>query len=295
SPYAPDWAEHTHFFRIEDHLMTIVDTAETWLSSPCRIISVRTPSRHTNDKDYATFIFLHYDNRGHLEVILSDSGFIDLDSVKAHRILAEVTPVNRNYVYEFRREFVRLVAWPGLYGQILDRHSISVDTNGKLARCSTEVSRDVVGIARHLASCGISRERADAMVHWGLQYCLDVQQLPSMSDLRRNDFAIIYKYGRIRSLFFPIRRVSNSQTFTIPTHLSREEALEYRRRQFILNHWKDSDALPSADFKVPIVHMPANPPANVPVSVASLNLSDNGNANSPPTNPSTSSASGPST
>ncbi|KAL0565376.1 hypothetical protein V5O48_016649 [Marasmius crinis-equi] len=295
SPCDPDWAGHTRYITLENHFMSNIDNATNWNASPCHILSVRTPSRRTSDEDYAKFIFIHYDNRGHLGVILTDSGLVDLDSVKAHRILVEVTPTNRNNVYEFRREFIRLVSWPGLYAYILDHKGISVDKNGKLAACPADLSRDIVGIATHLASCSISITRVEAMLHWGLQYCLDVQSLPSMTDLRRNDFAIIYKYARIRSLFYPLRRVNNRETYSLPAHLLREEVLEYRRRQFILNHWKDSNSLPSADYKVPIIHVPANPPATVPISVAALSLSDNGNANSPPTDATATSANGPST
>ncbi|KAF9254011.1 hypothetical protein L218DRAFT_1010248 [Marasmius fiardii PR-910] len=121
-----------------------------------------------------------------------------------------------------------------------------------------------------------------------MQYCLDVQDLPSIPESRRHELATIYKYCRIRSLFFPIHKDRPSDTYTKPSHVNPYQVMEYRRRQFVHAHWKDTNSLPSPDFKVLVHHVPRAPPSAVPVSVAGLSLSETGNATLPPSSTSSS-------
>ncbi|KAJ8073306.1 hypothetical protein PM082_020181 [Marasmius tenuissimus] len=280
----PDWSDHTRFLDIKDVSLDL-DTIANWDSSPCRIPSIRTPNGRASDEDYALFMYVHYDNLGHLGVIVTDSGLVQLDSVMSHRILSVMTPAKRTGIYEFRREFVRLVSWPGLYKNILESKGILVNSDGHITKCPTELSRDVEGLARHFASCNVTPATVASMFHWGLQYCLDVQDIPSVPEPRRHEFAQIYKYARIRSLFFPITRPREDRTYSIPSHIHPFEILEYRRRQFVINHWKETDTLPTPDYKVPVHHYSKSPPASVPVSVDQLSISDDGNASSPPSGP----------
>ncbi|KAL0572164.1 hypothetical protein V5O48_009799 [Marasmius crinis-equi] len=108
--------------------MSNIDNVTNWNASPCHILSVRTPSQQTSDKDYAKFIFIHYDNHGHLGVTLTDPGLVDLNSVKAHCIPVEVTPP----IVPMSTSF------------IANHKGISIDKNRKLAACPPDLSHDVL-------------------------------------------------------------------------------------------------------------------------------------------------------
>ncbi|KAF9256131.1 hypothetical protein L218DRAFT_1007749 [Marasmius fiardii PR-910] len=277
----PYWSSFTRYIDVNDVKMD-TDAADHWNSSPCIIPTVRTPNSRTSDEDYALFTWVHYDNLGHLGIILTDDGHIQLDSVRGHRILSSITPARCTGIHEFRREFVRLVSWPGLYSSILKNKGISVNPSGHISRCPTELSRDVEGIARHLANCNVTETTVNHLFHWGMQYCLDVQDLLSIPESHRHELATIYKYGRIRSLFFPIHTDHLSDTYIKPSHINPYQVMEYRRRQFVHARWKDTNSLPSPDFKVLVHHVPRASPSAIPVSVAGLSLSETGNTTLPP-------------
>ncbi|KAK1228198.1 hypothetical protein PQX77_008775 [Marasmius sp. AFHP31] len=287
----PDWVGHTRYLKLED--ATIVsDSAGHWDSSPCRIPSIRTPNAKTSDEDCALFIFVHYDLRGHAGVILTDSGYVQLDSVMAYRTFSSMTPTDRSLTSFYRTSFVRLVTRPGLYAEILESRNIRINPSGRITKCPTKLCKDgIEGIARHFANCRISVALVKNMFHWGMQYCIDVQNIMSIPLDQRRTYAGIYNLARVRSQFYPIVSVRSDRTYKVPSHATEFEVLEYRRRQFILNHWKDSNSLPSADYKVPVVHV--KPPTDsIPDSIGGLSLSEPGNAGTPPTgsSPSTVSA-----
>ncbi|KAF9257676.1 hypothetical protein L218DRAFT_1005918 [Marasmius fiardii PR-910] len=278
----PEWVEHTRFLLPEDAVREF-DTAETWDLDPCRIPALRAPNVGSSDEDYALFVFVHYNNPGHLGILVTDSGFVLLDSIMAYRVVASLTPPKRNGVHEFRREFVRLVTRPSLYSELLKTLRISVVPTEKLSACPVNLSKDVLGIARHLANCGVSSTKVANMFHWGMQFCLDIQGLTTVEASRRREFAEIYKYARIRSLFFPIYRPKDDRTYSIPSHIKPSEILEYRRRHFVWDHWRTTNTLPSPDFRISVKHYSRYPPKSVPISVQPLSLSDSGNAFDPPT------------
>ncbi|KAF9259652.1 hypothetical protein L218DRAFT_947453 [Marasmius fiardii PR-910] len=217
---------------------------------------LRTSPTPTSDEDYALFTWVHYDNLGHLGIILTDDGHIQLDSVR--------------------------VLWPLLYSSILKNKGISVNPSSHILRCPTELSHDVEGIAHHLANCNVTETTVNHLFHWGMQYCLDVQDLLSIPESRRHELTTIYKYGRIRSLFFPIHTDCLSDTYIKPSHINPYQVMEYWRCQFVHAHWKDTNSVPSPDFKVLVHHVPRASLSAIPVSVAGLSLSKTGNATLPP-------------
>ncbi|KAK1227978.1 hypothetical protein PQX77_009025 [Marasmius sp. AFHP31] len=160
----PYWSSFTRYIDINNVKMD-TDAADRWNPSPCIIPTIHTPNSRTSNEDYTLFTWVHYDNLGHLGIILTDDGHVQLDSVRGHRILSAITPARRTGIHKFRREFVRLASWPGLYSAILKEKGILVNPSGHISRCLTELSRDVEGIARHLANCNVTKVTVNHLFH----------------------------------------------------------------------------------------------------------------------------------
>ncbi|KAL0565070.1 hypothetical protein V5O48_016961 [Marasmius crinis-equi] len=222
----PLWAAFTRFTRYESTVRPS-DSIANWLEgeSPLKVPSVRTPGNCSTDEQYALFVWLHYDSRGHMGIILTDSGLIALNSVMAHRVLHKMAPKEQRET--FRRESLRLITWPGLYSQLLQELGLEVNPAGQVRRCPPNLSGSVAGVAEHFAHCGISVNIVDKMFHYGAQFCIDVQSSPFHNPEQRNIFAQIYKFGRIRSLFFPIRSIHSDRIYRVSDHIDYAQVLEY--------------------------------------------------------------------
>ncbi|KAJ8089152.1 hypothetical protein PM082_014400 [Marasmius tenuissimus] len=92
----------------------------------------------------------------------------------------------------------------------------------------------------------------------------------------RNSFAQLYKFGRIRSLFYSIHSLRSERIYSVPDHIDRAEVLEYCRRQFLIGHWKKQPGT-DPDMKVPTIRIPTSPPQTVSVPVEQLHISNSGN------------------
>ncbi|KAK1223710.1 hypothetical protein PQX77_013407 [Marasmius sp. AFHP31] len=125
----PEWSHLTCFYDGRDHVQPN-DSETNWNPSPSLIPSIRPPSRQSSDHDCALFIAIHYDPRHHMKVFVTDNLIVHLDTIVAHRIFVEMTPNHRRGVWDFRLEFVRLVAWPKLYKDILREKGFVVNPKG---------------------------------------------------------------------------------------------------------------------------------------------------------------------
>ncbi|KAF9257877.1 hypothetical protein L218DRAFT_1080704 [Marasmius fiardii PR-910] len=267
----PNWSTFTRFWSPRDCINTPTDNEESWNDAPTAIPAIRTPGPTSTDCEHALFIFVHYDNKGHMGIIITNGGTIDLDSVVAYRIFTGTLPANRQDSIDYRVSFVRVAAWPGLYEHVLRVKNIAVNIDGHVTRCPPDLMRDTVGVVRHLADCGISVSRMNTMQHWALQYCIDTQQATHLPTHRREEYAHIYKFARLRSLFFPIPSLRPERTFTIPLHISRQSVLEYRRRHTVYGLLKSQGRL-TEGYRLPTTPVPLYPSTALPLDITKLNI-----------------------
>ncbi|KAL0067302.1 hypothetical protein AAF712_005528 [Marasmius tenuissimus] len=256
----PEWSTFTRFHFV-DSTVQPSDSIANWSDgNSSKVPSVRTPGSRSTDDQYALFVWLHYESRGHMGIILTNSGYISLDSIMAHRVLHKMAP--KEHRETFRRESIRLVTWPGLYHQQLQVLGLEVNPAGTIKRCPAPLTTTLAGVVQHFADCGVTI----AMV--------DLIAIPHPQ--QRNSFAQLYKFGRIRSLFYSIHSLRSERIYSVPDHIDRAEVLEYRRRQFLIGHWKKQPGA-DPDMKVPTIRIPTSPPQTVSVPVEQLHISNSGN------------------
>ncbi|KAJ8096199.1 hypothetical protein PM082_000107 [Marasmius tenuissimus] len=270
----PEWSTFTRFHFV-DSTVQPSDSIANWSDgNSSKVPSVRTPGSRSTDDQYALFVWLHYESRGHMGIILTNSGYISLDSIMAHRVLHKMAP--KEHRETFRRESIRLVTWPGLYHQQLQVLGLEVNPAGTIKRCPAPLTTTLAGVVQHFADCGVTIAMVDRMFHYGAQFCLDMQSSPFHTPEQRNSFAQLYKFGRIRSLFYSIHSLRSERIYSVPDHIDRAEVLEYRRRQFLIGHWKKQPGA-DPDMKVPTIRIPTSPPQTVSVPVEQLHISNSGN------------------
>ncbi|KAK1223711.1 hypothetical protein PQX77_013408 [Marasmius sp. AFHP31] len=120
------------------------------------------------------------------------------------------------------------------------------------------------------------------MLHWALEYALNVQNDPSLPPHRRDAFAKVYKFARIRSLFYPITPPRPNRVLDLSSRAKPKDVLEYCRRQAVLQFWKERGSLKDPSYRVPLQHSRSSPSSSIPISVAGLRISDDGNDESSP-------------
>ncbi|KAL0061000.1 hypothetical protein AAF712_012200 [Marasmius tenuissimus] len=197
----------------------------------------------------------------------------------AHRILHKMAP--KEHPETFRRESIRLVAWPGLYQQQLQALGLEVNLAGTIKCCPAPLTTTLARVVQHFADCGVTIAMVDRMFQYGAQFCLDMQSSPFHTPEQRNSFAQLYKFGHIRSLFYSIHSLRSEHIYIVPDHIGQAGVLEYHCRQFLIGHWKKQPGA-DPDMKVPTIRILTSPPQMVSVPVEQLHISNSGNTSPSP-------------
>ncbi|KAK7444297.1 hypothetical protein VKT23_015309 [Stygiomarasmius scandens] len=268
----PQWAVFTTFINPEEHTQDNDGFAE-WEKTPSRVPALPPANTSTPDDKFANYVFVHYEPRSHAGIIMTDSGFVDLDTIAANRTFTAMVPQDHDLISIFKVRFVELVAKPGLYEHILRSQNIRIDTSGSVAPCARTDIDSLITLAKHFAHCGITLTKTNSMLRWAWQYCIDIQSLSTVNRDIALRYARVFQVSRYRSLFYPIAPANPSHIYSIPEHWDRAEILEYRRRSFVYRALRDSGL--ATKRQIPKIPVPVDPPLKADVDDnSSINASE---------------------
>ncbi|KAL0060078.1 hypothetical protein AAF712_013122 [Marasmius tenuissimus] len=174
----PLWAQST---KLLDHSTFRIHGVPTDWATPCVIPPVATPDAgHRNDWfQWGLYYFVHGDAHSLLGQLMFDCGIIDIDGVRASRILSETTPPRSGKSREaydgWRFSFISLISKPQLYQELVAKYHIVINPAIRLTRPSGNPPYNLETVARHFAACGISIPAVNSMIRFGWQFIIDQQ------------------------------------------------------------------------------------------------------------------------
>ncbi|KAK7462325.1 hypothetical protein VKT23_007926 [Stygiomarasmius scandens] len=244
---SPDWAEYDAFPRPRDVRRT-TDGPVHWGKNPSTIPRVTTS---TTLEGTGNHMYLHVQPSLRLGVRMTDSGYIDLNSVQAHLIYTKLKPkptvldgrrVNeedRRVLTRFRRTFLHLVSQPYWYSQIVEQCSLTIKTppnNHQYSRFTAAAvpgflteRYPVVPLAKFLASAGVTIQVIDSMFRWAQQVCIDAQSFLPIEDAQF--LRECYRDSVIRMMFAGTpSSIFITQSHRVPLDWDLSHIKEHRRR-----------------------------------------------------------------
>ncbi|KAJ3784230.1 hypothetical protein GGU10DRAFT_376938 [Lentinula aff. detonsa] len=127
-----------------------------------------------------TLVAVHGTIIDHPGIFITDSGFIDLDTVVGHCLLRALNYAPSSESSSFKELFITLLTLPKCYSQVVDVHRLNITPTTQPMACPYE-PKTIVDVARHMANCGITESQADSLLQYARFFCIDKLQ----SKLRR--------------------------------------------------------------------------------------------------------------
>ncbi|KAK7034570.1 hypothetical protein VNI00_012198 [Paramarasmius palmivorus] len=275
---SPGWESHTLYVDFvlycrSDDREVLQDTSKA-VQAP-KLPS--TPGPEASDIQWAEGAFVYFIHNYHYGLMMSDSGFIDMTSVRAFRLYVAMSPDNASdsNLSHYRSNFITLVANIHLYAEIVESDHLVIEDHRSITPCRKEDVKSIRALAAHFAKCGLSIAEINSYVYFGMKYCLDLCKLKYLKYNLRRKYASIFISAQYRTLFFPLPLPTND-TYQLPSHWDLDQIKEYRRRQAVVRRWKDSkNSGPPPVTEVLKTTYDPRPPANLDLGgVSQLTLSE---------------------
>ncbi|KAF9250620.1 hypothetical protein L218DRAFT_952021, partial [Marasmius fiardii PR-910] len=171
----PEWARSSKF--LDSRTYRLKEAPREWKNS-IQLPAAGAPQDDANRHNYvawAHYMFIFGDSNALLGIFMSDTGYIDLESVRASCILYDLTPIrsakDRLAFDAFRLAFIRVVSKPGFFEYLVRRYNLTI--SNVMKTYSNEY------VARILADSGLKEDTVNSMLRFAWQFAIDMQQLSS--------------------------------------------------------------------------------------------------------------------
>lgn len=130
------------------------------------------------EDQWVNYLSWYHNEEEYPGIVITDNGSIDLRTLRGHILAAEIRPLpfpNTSWeeanrmTSSFYRRFVELVSSPRLYGEMLQRHDLTIAGARTLLRMSGK-ERDMHSLVFHLAACGVPVAEIDDAYTWGRRW-----------------------------------------------------------------------------------------------------------------------------
>ncbi|KAJ3798667.1 hypothetical protein GGU11DRAFT_864501 [Lentinula aff. detonsa] len=263
----PPWAKRSIF--MDGHGVSSKENVYDWPS--IRVPSVEQPHlTKSSDRHYAYWVAVHGTIIDHPGIFITDSGFIDLDTVAGHRLLRALDFAPSSEASRFKELFITLLTLPKFYSQLVEVHRLNIAPTIQPMTCPYE-PKTIVEVARHMANCGITESQADSLLQYARFFCIDKLQSKLRSEDESGPWLKILRRSNLRMLVtdcVPER----DPTLELPAHWNRDDLKEYRRRRAVIHGQKSHGQLP-LNWHMRHEAIPMNPETGNPVEeMANLSL-----------------------
>ncbi|KAJ3728097.1 hypothetical protein DFJ43DRAFT_1040903 [Lentinula guzmanii] len=168
----PPWAKRSIF--MDGHGVSSKENDYDW--PPIRVPSVEQPHLiNSSDRHYAYWVAVHGTIIDHPGIFITDSGFIDLDTVASHHLLRALDYAPSSESSSFKELFITLLTLPKCYSQVVNVHRLNITPTTQPMACPYE-PKTIVNVARHMANCGITESQADSLLQYARFFCIDKLQ-----------------------------------------------------------------------------------------------------------------------
>ncbi|KAJ3770768.1 hypothetical protein FB446DRAFT_806284 [Lentinula raphanica] len=236
----PLWAKRSVF--MDWHGISSKENVYDW--APIKVPSVEQPHLiNSSDRHYAYWIAVHGNIIDHPGVFITDSGFIDLNTIDGYRFLCVLDHAPGAESSKFKELFITLLSLPKCYGQLVEFHGLNIAPLLQLVTCPYE-PKTLVDVARHMANCGITESQADSLLQYSRFFCMDKLQSKPRGETEVGPWLGILRCSNLRMLVtdcVPER----DPTLPLPDHWNREDLKEYRRRRAVVYGQKARGQLPA--------------------------------------------------
>ncbi|KAL0058286.1 hypothetical protein AAF712_015048 [Marasmius tenuissimus] len=246
----PSWAESSKFL---DHSTFRIHGVPTDWSTPCVLPPVSAPETADRNKWtlWGHYYFVHGDAPSLLGLFMLDCGIFDIETIRASRILNELTPPRTGKSREgfdaFRLTFISFITKAGLYEELLTKYNLSICSTIRLAKPIGGPPYDLEFMARHFASCGISISTANSTIRFGWQFCIDQLHMTSNTSVVKSQYSTVLNEARFRALFYPITPPDANAIQRVPEDWpSNEGIIEFRRRRAQLALLREAKVITSS-------------------------------------------------
>ncbi|KAF9254416.1 hypothetical protein L218DRAFT_1009709 [Marasmius fiardii PR-910] len=231
----PTWAKCSKFLdQSEYRVNTIPAEWDEFIEIPAVSNPGDVSNRH-NYTQWAEWIFIHGDVTVALGLVFSDTGFYDIECIRAYRILSFLTPsrgANERDSYDaFHFTAVSFLSKAGLYEELLQKYNLVVAPSIRLARATGSPPYDYQYMAKLFADCGLSITTINSMLRFAWQFCIDMQALTTNPPQVRANYAAALNEARFRAMFYPIAAPGSNAIQRVPNHWNMANVTEYRRRR----------------------------------------------------------------
>ncbi|KAJ3765318.1 hypothetical protein FB446DRAFT_832458 [Lentinula raphanica] len=203
---------------------------------------VPNPSLDDPAETHALWLLMHGDPVNHPGVLCTQSGHVDLATVRAHLLLrrllkgivgeqATYTERQRIVKRNFTSHFLDIATIPYFYGQKLTEHGLVSEQNIHF-KTSASAFEHLDEVVHHLAECGVSADDMGEAYYWGQQAVLDFMQRhePGSKEYRR--YQRLAKRAAARLQFTNTPIVAN-RTWVISTEWNMGDIIAEKRRRII--------------------------------------------------------------
>ncbi|KAJ3769857.1 hypothetical protein FB446DRAFT_791009 [Lentinula raphanica] len=235
----PPWAKRSIF--MDAHGFLSKENVYGW--TPLQVPSVEQPHlTNSSDRHYAYWVAVHGTILDHPGIFITDSGFIDTNTVAGHRLLRVLDHAPSAESSKFKELFITLLTLPKCFGQLVEVHGLNIAPTVQPTACPYE-PQTIVDVARHMANCGITESQADSLLQYARFFCIDKLQSKLRSENDTGPWLGILRRSNLRMLVtdcVPER----DPTLDLPSHWDREVLKEYRRRRVVVIGQKSRGQLP---------------------------------------------------
>ncbi|KAE9404135.1 hypothetical protein BT96DRAFT_440055 [Gymnopus androsaceus JB14] len=194
--HLPKWASRSHFLGSDG--LKSRDNVNEW--EPIRVPSIDQPHlTYASTEHLALWLAIHGNVIDYPGVNLTDSGWIDKNTVEGYRILRILDPSHGAQHSEFRSFFILIISLPKFYGQLIEVNHLSISPTVKLMTCPYQ-PKNVSDVARHMAACGITETQADDLLQYGRIYCMDKLTSQPKSTRDVGPWLFIWRRSNMRML-----------------------------------------------------------------------------------------------
>ena len=277
----PDWARHTLFTEYSKFVKN-EDSPGNFSTNKCEIPPVAShPTSSSSDIDFAQAAIVHFQPTVDAGIILDDSGNVWMNSIRSFRLHTSIVPTDvkatdDKSIPHFHVVFITLCANTHLYDEILAKHNLTIAPNRNLRPCLVSDIKDTITVSAYLAECGITVQEIALCVWYALRYCRVLSQLAFLRPTLRRKYSLIFIAAQHRMLFYPLPEPP-TDVYHIPEHWDPQGILEYRRRQAVVRHWRNSKSarhiLPDKDWKLPTINYSRSEPPKAAIDgISTLTL-----------------------
>ncbi|KAJ3766043.1 hypothetical protein FB446DRAFT_794482 [Lentinula raphanica] len=228
--------------RLDAHLQMAKEHHFACEDDPIPHPHLANPSLDDPAETHALWLLVHGDPINFPGVLCTQSGHVDLATVRAHLLLRRLlkgiigerstyTERQRIVKKNFISHFLDIATIPYFYGQKLTEHGLVAEQRVDF-KTSTSAFEHLDDVVHHLAECRVSADDMGEAYYWGQQAVLDFMQRhePGTKEYRR--YQRLFKRAAARLQFTNTPIVAH-RTWVISSEWNVEDIIAKKRRRVI--------------------------------------------------------------